>query len=220
MSKSVKDPSMMEYDQRVIIRFLSNEGIPADEIATSFQAKFAEHAYKLKNIRFWIGEVQFGRQDLHDEIRTGRPPLYDVNAKILAISNKSPFESARSIDERLRVSHAIMVNYLYLSIDFKSFHLRWVPHLLTEDLRQKRKDDARAMLPLLYAAQRDDWHHFVTGHESWFFFDISPRRMWTLSRDDVATKPRQQIQGKSLCSRFYGIRLGSLLSTHFQMIPK
>jgi hypothetical protein len=70
-----------------------------------------------------------------------------------------------------------MLNYLHLSIGFKSFHLRWVRHLLTEDLRSKRKDDARAMLPLLHAAQRDGWHHLMTGDESWFFFDTSPRRM-------------------------------------------
>jgi hypothetical protein len=52
------------------------------------------------------------------------------------------------------------------------------------------------MLPLLHAAQRDSWHHFVTGDESWFFFDTSPRRMQTLSRDNMATKSRQQIQNK------------------------
>jgi hypothetical protein len=67
--------------------------------------------------------------------------------------------------------------YLYLSIGFKSFHLRWVPHLLTEDLRQKQEDNARAMLPLLHVAQRDDWNLLVTDDESWFFFDTSPRRM-------------------------------------------
>jgi hypothetical protein len=87
-------------------------------------------------------------------------------------------------------------NPLHLSIGFNSFHLRWVPHLLTDEVRQKRKDDARAILRLLHAAQRDRWHDLVTGHESWFFFDISPRQMWILSRDDVATKPRQQIQSK------------------------
>jgi hypothetical protein len=52
----------------------------------------------------------------------------------LTILNKSPFESARSTAERLRVSRATVLNYLHLSIDFKSFHLRWVPHLLTENL--------------------------------------------------------------------------------------
>jgi hypothetical protein len=126
-------------------------------------------------VRF--GSVRFGRQDLHEEIGTGRPPFDDVNAKILAILNKSPFESARSIAERLRASHATVLNHLHLSIGFKSFHLRWVPHLLTEDLCQKRKDDARAMLPLLHAVQRDGWHRLMTGDESWFFFDTSPHRM-------------------------------------------
>jgi hypothetical protein len=47
----------MKYDQRVIILFLSNEGIIADKITTRLQAQFAEHAYKLRTVRFWIGEV-------------------------------------------------------------------------------------------------------------------------------------------------------------------
>jgi hypothetical protein len=33
------------------------------------------------------------------------------------------------------------------------------------------------MLPLLHIAQRDDWHLLMTGDESWFFFDTSPRWM-------------------------------------------
>jgi hypothetical protein len=76
---------MMEYDQRVIRRFLSNEGIVADETITKLHAQFAEYVYKLRTLRFWIGEVRVGRQDLHAEIPTGRPPLDDIDAKILAI---------------------------------------------------------------------------------------------------------------------------------------
>jgi hypothetical protein len=186
----------MEYDQRVIIRFLWNEGISADKITTRLQAQFGEASYKIRTVRFWIAEVQRGRADLYDEIRSGRPPLDDIDAKILGILDKSPFESARSIADSLGVTHVTVLNHLHLSIGFKSYHLRWVPHLLTEDLRQKRKEGARAMLRLLLAAQRDGWHHLVTGDESWFFFDTSPRRTWTLSRDEVATKARQQIQSK------------------------
>jgi hypothetical protein len=61
---------------------------------------------------------------------------------------------------------------------------------------QKWKKYTKKILPFLHAAERDSWHYRVTGDELWFFFDISPRRMWTLSREDVATKPRQQIQSK------------------------
>jgi hypothetical protein len=173
----MKGPFMMEYDQRVIIRFLSTEGIGANKIAIRFQAQFDEHAYKLRTIQFWITEVRSGRQDLHDEIRTGRPSLDDLDAKIVAILDKSHFESARSIAERLYVGHSIVLRHLHTSIGFRSFHLRWVPHLLSDDLRQKRKEHATAMLPFLHAAERDGWHHLVTGDESWSFFDTSSRRM-------------------------------------------
>jgi hypothetical protein len=52
------------------------------------------------------------------------------------------------------------------------------------------------MIPLLIAAAPDGWHHLVTGDESRFFLTCSPRRMWTLTRDDVATKPKNNIHTK------------------------
>jgi hypothetical protein len=48
---------MMECDQGVIIRFLSNKRIAADEMTTKLQELFAEHAYKLRIVSFWMGEV-------------------------------------------------------------------------------------------------------------------------------------------------------------------
>jgi hypothetical protein len=37
----------IEYDQRVIIKFLLNEGADARDIADKLQTQFGEHAYKL-----------------------------------------------------------------------------------------------------------------------------------------------------------------------------
>jgi hypothetical protein len=218
----------MEHDQRVIIKFLwnegtkerRNEGTNARDIAARLQEQFAKHAYQLRTIQFWITEIRLCRQDLHDEICTGRPPLDDLDAKILDILDKSPFESANSIAERLPVAHLIVLRHLHDSIGFKSFHLHCVPHVLTDNLREKRKEHARAMLPFLHAVERDGWHHLVIGDESWFFFNTSPRRMWTLSRDDVVTKPRRDIQSKNSCLRSYGIRAASMLSKDFQTMPK
>jgi hypothetical protein len=55
--------------------------------------------------------------------------------------------------------------------------LRWVPHPLTHDFREKRKEYAQAILPLLYAAERGAWHYFVADDESWFFLNTLPHRM-------------------------------------------
>jgi histone-lysine N-methyltransferase SETMAR len=52
------------------------------------------------------------------------------------------------------------------------------------------------MILVLTAAARDGWHHLVTRDESWFFLSYCLRRMWTRTRDDVATKPRSDIHTK------------------------
>jgi hypothetical protein len=62
----------------------------------------------------------------------------------------------------------------------------------------KPKEYPTAMLPFLHDAERDGWHHLVTGDESWFFLDTSPCRTWTLSREDVITKTKHQIQSKKI----------------------
>jgi hypothetical protein len=47
MLEFVKGLSMMEYGQRVIIRFLRNEGIDASQMTARLQAQFGEYADKL-----------------------------------------------------------------------------------------------------------------------------------------------------------------------------
>jgi hypothetical protein len=75
----------MDYDQRVIIKFLSNEGADASQITARLQELFVEHAYQNRTVQFWITEIRRGHQDLRDEIPRGRPPLDDLDGKILAI---------------------------------------------------------------------------------------------------------------------------------------
>jgi hypothetical protein len=111
-----------------------NEGVDVHEITHRFHAQFGENAYALRT---------FCRQDFHDEIHTRRLLLDDLDAKILAILDKSPFESTRSIAETLGVAHSIVLLYLHDSIGLKSFHLHRMPHLLVHDLRDKRKEYAQ-----------------------------------------------------------------------------
>jgi hypothetical protein len=130
----------MEYDQRMFIQFLWNEEIDADRIRARLQAQFGQYACKFRTVRFWIAEVWFGRQDLHAEIRTGKPPLDNLDAKISAILDKSPFDSAYSMARRLRVGHATLFEHLHVSVGFKPLHLRWVPHMLISDLCQNARN--------------------------------------------------------------------------------
>jgi hypothetical protein len=119
------------------ITFLLNERVDARNIADKLRAHFGERAYKLRIVQFWIAEGWLGRQDLHDEIRTRKPPLDGLDAKTLAILDKSPFESASSITETLRIVYSTILLHFRDSISLRSFHLHKIPHLLTHDLREK-----------------------------------------------------------------------------------
>jgi hypothetical protein len=103
----------MEYDQRMIIKSFWNEKAYARQIADRVQTQFAKHAYQIRAVQFWITEIRHGRQDLYDEIRTGRPPPDNIDAKILAILAKSSFKSAHSIAERLLLPYLTVLQHLH-----------------------------------------------------------------------------------------------------------
>jgi hypothetical protein len=116
--------------------------------------------------------------------------------------------------EPLQVSHSTVLKHLPEDLQFQSFHLPWVPHLLTLELREQRRPYASEMIPILTAAAHDGWHHLVTGDKSWFFLPYSPRRMWTLSRDDIVTKPKHDI-----CTQKFMVRV--IWNPHgFQIVDK
>jgi hypothetical protein len=169
--KSIKGTFQMDYDQRVIIRFRWNEGIDAHEMIHRLQTQFSKHAYALRMVQFWIAERQLGRQDLHDEIRTWRPPLDDFDAKILTVA-QIVFRISLFYIETLRIVHTTMLLHLHDSAGFRPFHLHCVPRPLMHDLGEKWMEFAQAMLPVLPVAERNDWHYLVTGDESWCFLNI------------------------------------------------
>jgi transposase len=80
--KNVTLAILMEYGQRVIIKFLFNEGADARQIAQRLRAQFHENADALRTVQFWITELRRGREDLHDEPRTGRSSAENLPPKI------------------------------------------------------------------------------------------------------------------------------------------
>jgi hypothetical protein len=60
MLKDVKVYIPMEYDQRVIIKFLVNERCDANQIVERLEAQFHEDVYSLWSVQLWIGEIKRG----------------------------------------------------------------------------------------------------------------------------------------------------------------
>jgi transposase len=70
----------VELEQKIIIIFVTNENMDAHEILAKLQAHVEDKEYALRTVRFWMGEIRGGREELPDEHRSGRPRL-DVSKK-------------------------------------------------------------------------------------------------------------------------------------------
>jgi hypothetical protein len=65
----------MEYDQRVIIRFLYKERVSPENIHARLEAQFGDTTYSDRSLRRRYQYVRQRGKDMHDEVRSGRPPL-------------------------------------------------------------------------------------------------------------------------------------------------
>jgi hypothetical protein len=109
----------MEYEQRIIIRFLHREGVAPDEIHTRLRAQFGDDTDSSRSVRRWCSYVQQGREDLHDGAPPGRPPIDFLDLQILGCLEKELFHSAYSLVEVLGVSRTTILNRLHGSLMMK-----------------------------------------------------------------------------------------------------
>jgi hypothetical protein len=94
------------------------------QLLGKLQAQFGERDYALRALRFWIGEVRRGRDDFHDQRRARRSAGDCIDIVILSVNGKFLFESARSIEQMLKISQNRVSHELHEILGFKSFPLR------------------------------------------------------------------------------------------------
>jgi hypothetical protein len=107
------------------------------------------------------------RSDLSDRPSSGRPPLEDIDDRILQVLEAEPWSSVRTIAEFLKISASMVHLHLTTSLDMESRHFKWVPRFLDDDdLRTKRLDGARQLLDVLQLQEKCHFRDLITGDET------------------------------------------------------
>jgi hypothetical protein len=96
---------------KVIIRFLCKERISPEDIPARLEAQFRDATYSEyseRSVRRWCQYVEQGCQNLHTEVRSGKPPIDFLEIRfltLLTLLDEQPFYLAYLIAESLGVSH-------------------------------------------------------------------------------------------------------------------
>ncbi|UYV63563.1 hypothetical protein LAZ67_2004680 [Cordylochernes scorpioides] len=125
-------------------------------------------------VRRWRSWFLEGRQNLHDDERSGSPVTATDNAAVAAVRNVVEADRRVTIDEiMIRMPPGIEIRRSSIGtimsdvLNFRKVWARWVPRLLLENHKQQRMVAARAFLEM---HQRDGdqlFSRMVTGDESW-----------------------------------------------------
>jgi transcriptional regulator of aromatic amino acid metabolism len=118
----------MEFEQRIIIRFLYREHTESRDIHARLSAQFNDAADSLRSVQCWCQYIRQGHELPDDEPRSGRPPIDFLDIQILSSLEKQPLHSGHSLAEILDVSYTTILNHLRDSLGIKLFHLRWIPN--------------------------------------------------------------------------------------------
>jgi hypothetical protein len=199
----------MSYEKRIIIQFLYKEKVRPTQIHRRLAAQYGLETYGLRSLQHWCQLSDCGRQNLNDDPRSGRLPIDHLDAKIIARLEREPFSSRYSVAEALDVFPATLLSRFHNSLGTKFFDLRWVPHQLTDDIRQVRVAKCGEILRALEAMRRTHFRHIIRGDESWLTSNLStPHNGRPLVMKCL--KGWAQLSALlSLCSRLFGAATAS-----------
>jgi hypothetical protein len=127
----------MELEQRHIIKFLHPKGLELGDSTVELLSLYGQDAYTKLSIKYRLHELRLGRKDLTTQHVGGRPPFDDTDPETLSILWTSRFSSVRTIAEFMGIPASTGYWHLVEKNAFKNYLLRWAPHVLTDELREK-----------------------------------------------------------------------------------
>jgi hypothetical protein len=120
---------MTEVEQRYLIKSLHAKKFHFSGIVAELASADGEQACAKKPVEYWVDQVKLGRTVMENEVKPGRPPLEDIDERILACLSHEPFFTVRSIAQVLGVAPVTVHRSLIMSLDMKPRHFRWSPHV-------------------------------------------------------------------------------------------
>lgn len=192
--------------QRHGIFTLWSIGKTGAEIHAHMSTVHGQEAVSRRTIYRWIEEFEAGRTNVSDRPRSGRPrhPEYeDLADRILDILEEDNRTTIRELADRLHTPRST-VHQCLVSMDLVKLSARWVPKLLTAELKLQRQQTCQGNLELV--RNKGGWdfirQHIVTTDETWIpHFDPETKqdsKVWVTRGSTAPVKARRETHSKKV----------------------
>ena len=150
------------------IRKLTSEGHTEKEIEEQLQIEFGHQAFKKTAIYKHMAFAKLGVEPPAKE----KMPSIRIDTQLLncirQLLDEKPWESVRSIANKLNSAPATVYRYLTQHLHLKYTCTKWIPHILNQSQKDKRAQQAEELSHTLRCCKHYSFRNIVTGDQSWF----------------------------------------------------
>lgn len=144
------------------------------------------------SVKFWTHETKLGREELTDSPEKGKSALAAADAGILHQLRPESFSSMRSLQKAVIIPRATIDRHLTQSLGMETRNLKWVRHVLTDNLRETVHPFSGSV-KMLQAQNKIVVCDIKTGDGSWILFDEGPGSIWSSSEQQAPARLRLTI---------------------------
>lgn len=170
-------------------------------------------AFTVQTVRNWFRKFKIGNFSVKDRHRSGRPKVIDYR-RLRTLVENNPNQTTRTLAQTFHCTNSTI--YLALkAIGYKSLHGYIVPHIMSQETRQRRIEVCQENLDLY---RGDDWlNDIVTSDEKYVLYENFTRhRQWVQSADRILPFVKATLFPKKimLCAFWgaHGIYLDEILN--------
>ncbi|XP_015792251.1 uncharacterized protein LOC107368876 [Tetranychus urticae] len=188
---------MATIEIRSVIKHLVVQQKKLSEIYQELVDTYGQDAHSYSVTKYWANEWKCGRETAANVPSLGRPMEIDYST-VTPIIKKQMQEDRRISISRLADEYNLSLTTLFRiirnDIELKKLTTKWIPHVLSEANKAKRKACCEAALSLYNKQPNAFLKSILTMDETWVYtYDpetVQEAMEWVKSKEEVSQRPR------------------------------
>jgi hypothetical protein len=144
-------------DQRLIVSYLNRKGLTVQIIHTDLVATLSEEAINYSTVTDYLRAPLIIPRDATAFSAAISPHIDDLDDAIRRALEELPFSSVRQISRATHLHKTTVYRRLYEKLRFTPRHLRWVPHIPSDDQKARQVKCSKSLCTILRAEETRDW---------------------------------------------------------------